>query len=255
MGGGRGRGVGATTTRTGENAHKKRREGGASGAKLEGAALFSFFFSARARKKKRGGERRRLSPLSPPARPGSAPHTCHRDGPTRTFSVVPSPGNRDCLASRRSLTKRGKKNTGKMGAPSMPAASAATTPLARAAALAYGTAGIYAAYLTQGIVQEKLATRRYGPAGDRFPGLDALHGVQVRGKRERAREGRASPSLRVEFCFVQPPPPRRRRRRPPRAHSLTHTHKHTPALHPHPSLSRPSPASCGRAPSSWPRPP
>jgi len=69
------------------------------------------------------------------------------------------------------------KAMGAMTASATPATP--TTPLARALALAYGAAGIYAAYLTQGVVQEKLATRRYGPAGDRFPGLDALHGVQV----------------------------------------------------------------------------
>ncbi|KAK9810512.1 hypothetical protein WJX72_012024 [[Myrmecia] bisecta] len=38
--------------------------------------------------------------------------------------------------------------------------------------------GIYASYLTQGVVQEKLSTTRYGAAGERFPELKALNGVQ-----------------------------------------------------------------------------
>lgn len=79
-----------------------------------------------------------------------------------------------------------------MGAPSTTPTPTFTSPLTRALALAYGAAGIYAAYLTQGIVQEKLATRRYGVKGERFPGLDALHGVQVRNEkkwREKKTQG------------------------------------------------------------------
>lgn len=62
-----------------------------------------------------------------------------------------------------------------------PSARAAPDPslAAQALALAIGAAGVYASYLTQGLVQEELATARFGPRGDRFPGLDALHGLQA----------------------------------------------------------------------------
>lgn len=39
-------------------------------------------------------------------------------------------------------------------------------------------AGIYGAYLTQGVVQETLSTKRFGPAGARFTHLSALNAVQ-----------------------------------------------------------------------------
>ena len=39
-------------------------------------------------------------------------------------------------------------------------------------------AGIYGSYLTQGVLQESLATRKYGLLGHRFPELKALNGVQ-----------------------------------------------------------------------------
>ena len=39
-------------------------------------------------------------------------------------------------------------------------------------------AGVYAAYLTQGYVQEAISTREYAPSGARFAQLKALHGLQ-----------------------------------------------------------------------------
>jgi solute carrier family 35 (UDP-galactose transporter), member B1 len=44
--------------------------------------------------------------------------------------------------------------------------------------LALSVTGIYAAYLTQGAVQEKLSTKTFGPQGQPFPHLSALHAVQ-----------------------------------------------------------------------------
>ncbi len=38
--------------------------------------------------------------------------------------------------------------------------------------------GIYASYLTQGVVQERLSTTRYGLFGARFEQLKALNGIQ-----------------------------------------------------------------------------
>ena len=64
----------------------------------------------------------------------------------------------------------------------MPPSARAPPPpslAAQALAIALGAAGVYTAYLTQGVVQEELATARFGSRGDRFPGLDALHGLQA----------------------------------------------------------------------------
>lgn len=44
--------------------------------------------------------------------------------------------------------------------------------------LALGIGGIYASYLTQGIVSEFLSTKRYGPNLERFKHLEALNGAQ-----------------------------------------------------------------------------
>lgn len=44
--------------------------------------------------------------------------------------------------------------------------------------LLFAAGGIYASYLTQGVLQEKLSTKRYGAHADRFPHLTALAGVQ-----------------------------------------------------------------------------
>lgn len=49
----------------------------------------------------------------------------------------------------------------------------------RAFLLVFAASGIYASYLTQGIVQENLSTKRYGPLSERFPHLSALAGVQA----------------------------------------------------------------------------
>ena len=40
-------------------------------------------------------------------------------------------------------------------------------------------AGIYASYLTQGLLQENLSVKKYGVLGDRFPELKALTGAQA----------------------------------------------------------------------------
>ena len=45
--------------------------------------------------------------------------------------------------------------------------------------LAFCVAGIYASYLTQGLVQESLSVKKYGLLGDRFPALTALTGAQA----------------------------------------------------------------------------
>jgi hypothetical protein len=50
--------------------------------------------------------------------------------------------------------------------------------LRQAATLAVCAGGIYASYLTQGVVQEALAIKRFGPTRERFEGLKALNGVQ-----------------------------------------------------------------------------
>lgn len=39
-------------------------------------------------------------------------------------------------------------------------------------------AGIYASYLTQGVVQETLSTKKFGPQGERFTHLSSLNAVQ-----------------------------------------------------------------------------
>lgn len=39
-------------------------------------------------------------------------------------------------------------------------------------------AGIYASYLTQGVVQETLSTKKFGPQGVRFAHLSSLNAVQ-----------------------------------------------------------------------------
>ncbi|KAK2080549.1 hypothetical protein QBZ16_000402 [Prototheca wickerhamii] len=44
--------------------------------------------------------------------------------------------------------------------------------------LLFCVAGIYGAYLTQGVVQETLSTKRFGPEGRRFTHLPALNGFQ-----------------------------------------------------------------------------
>lgn len=49
---------------------------------------------------------------------------------------------------------------------------------ASVASLAFCTLGIYAAYLTQGVLQEKLSTRKYGPSGERFPQIVFLNFAQ-----------------------------------------------------------------------------
>lgn len=44
--------------------------------------------------------------------------------------------------------------------------------------LVFCVAGIYGSYLTQGVVSEHLAMRRYGPEQERFKHLEALNGAQ-----------------------------------------------------------------------------
>lgn len=56
--------------------------------------------------------------------------------------------------------------------------SSSSSSLANALAIATGAAGVYASYLTQGVLQERLATTTYS-GGRRFDGLDALHGAQA----------------------------------------------------------------------------
>jgi len=51
-------------------------------------------------------------------------------------------------------------------------------PLRQIFLLLLCVAGIYSAYLTQGIVSEHFATRRYGPASERFGHLEGLNGAQ-----------------------------------------------------------------------------
>lgn len=45
-------------------------------------------------------------------------------------------------------------------------------------ALAFCVPGIYASYLTQGVVQETLSTKKFGPQGERFSHLSSLNAVQ-----------------------------------------------------------------------------
>lgn len=51
--------------------------------------------------------------------------------------------------------------------------------LATAGLLLFCVAGIYSAYLTQGIVSENLAIKKYGPGKERFNALEALNGAQA----------------------------------------------------------------------------
>ncbi len=44
--------------------------------------------------------------------------------------------------------------------------------------LGFCVAGIYGAYLTQGVVQETLSTKKFGPEGERFTHLSTLNAVQ-----------------------------------------------------------------------------
>lgn len=62
--------------------------------------------------------------------------------------------------------------------PSDASPSSSSSSLANALAIAAGAAGVYASYLTQGVLQERLATNTYA-GGKRFDGLDALHGAQA----------------------------------------------------------------------------
>lgn len=58
------------------------------------------------------------------------------------------------------------------------ASPGSSSSLANALAIAAGAAGVYASYLTQGVLQERLATTTYA-GGKRFDGLGALHGAQA----------------------------------------------------------------------------
>lgn len=55
--------------------------------------------------------------------------------------------------------------------------SSSSSRLGNILAIAAGVIGVYSSYLTQGVLQERLATQLY--AGKRFNGLDALHGAQA----------------------------------------------------------------------------
>ena len=57
--------------------------------------------------------------------------------------------------------------------------SAPPSLAAQTTALLVCGAGVYVSYLTQGVVQEALATKRFGANATRFNGLDALHGLQA----------------------------------------------------------------------------
>jgi hypothetical protein len=63
-------------------------------------------------------------------------------------------------------------------ASSSSSSSPSSSSLTNALAIATGAAGVYASYLTQGVLQERLATTLYA-GGKRFDGLDALHGAQA----------------------------------------------------------------------------
>lgn len=54
----------------------------------------------------------------------------------------------------------------------------ARSQIRTAIGLLFCVAGIYGAYLTQGVVQETLSTKRFGPEGRRFTHLPALNGFQ-----------------------------------------------------------------------------
>lgn len=66
-----------------------------------------------------------------------------------------------------------------MGAHATVRATSTPSLASQAATLLLCGAGVYASYLTQGVVQEALATKRFGPNAARFNGLDALHGLQA----------------------------------------------------------------------------
>lgn len=51
-------------------------------------------------------------------------------------------------------------------------------PLKTALQLAVCVGGIYGAYLTQGVVQETLSTKKFGPEQERFSHLSTLNAVQ-----------------------------------------------------------------------------
>lgn len=57
-------------------------------------------------------------------------------------------------------------------------ASAPATSWKRGGLLLFCVGGIYAAYLTQGIVSEHLAIKKYGSAQERFKHLESLNGAQ-----------------------------------------------------------------------------
>ena len=54
----------------------------------------------------------------------------------------------------------------------------ARSQLATLLSLAFCVLGIYASYLTQGVVQETLSTKKFGPEGERFSHLSSLNAVQ-----------------------------------------------------------------------------
>ncbi|KAL4457645.1 hypothetical protein ABPG75_012510 [Micractinium tetrahymenae] len=56
--------------------------------------------------------------------------------------------------------------------------AAASSKLRQTLLLAACVAGIYASYLTQGVVQETLSTKKFGPQGARFAHLSSLNAVQ-----------------------------------------------------------------------------
>ena len=62
--------------------------------------------------------------------------------------------------------------------PAIMAAAAKPARWATALMLAGCVAGIYMAYLTQGVVQEKLSTKTFGPERARFVHLASLNAVQ-----------------------------------------------------------------------------
>ena len=67
----------------------------------------------------------------------------------------------------------------KRAAGGAPAAAAAKRQGAGLLQLLFVTAGIYGSYLTQGVLQEKLTTRKYGAAGERFHEMVFLNLAQA----------------------------------------------------------------------------
>ena len=101
------------------------------------------------------------------------------------YSFSPSPqriaatANITMVQTRsKGVPKKGAASTSSKAASSSPSSSSSSSSLANAFAIATGAAGVYASYLTQGVLQERLATTIYAN-GKRFDGLDALHGVQA----------------------------------------------------------------------------